>query len=131
MCPSEFRPQPSDAAPRSVSPEEVSGSGQVTDRALLEKVLNSTLALCSSDEPLDEASRSALDRLVARHRGEPFSLEPVAVELVAVALRTQFATGSNSSKLWRELPVQVARTLCEDPPSRARLEAFWRRLTGG
>jgi hypothetical protein len=131
MSSSDSRSEHSGADRQPTTREGASGSRPGLDRALLEEVLRKTLAICSSDEPLDEDSNNALKSVVARHAGEPFSFDPVAIQLVAAVLRVQFAAGSNSSGIWGELPIRVARTLYDDPPSRERLETFWRRLNGG
>ncbi len=130
MASSDFSPQESGRQPPASS-QGVSPPKQVTDPALLESVLQQTLSICSSDEPLDPGSRRALEEVAARHRGEPFSVEPVAVELVAAVLHSQGKASSNSADAWRSVAFQVARTLCEDPTSRGRLETFWGRLCEG
>jgi hypothetical protein len=65
---------------------------------------------------------------VTRHGGKPFSLEPVAVELVAAVLEVQGAAGAELPAPRQAVTLQVARSLCEDPASRRRLEGFWARL---
>jgi hypothetical protein len=105
-------------------------AADLSDRALLHDVLQKTLTVCSSDEPLDGENRRALDAVVDRHRGKPFGVEPVAVELVEAVLRTEKAKPPGSRKPWRAVARQVAQTLCGDPSARQRLEAFWVRLGG-
>jgi hypothetical protein len=129
MSSSESGRRESGAQQQPTSTERVLPSGQATDPALLERVLRQTLTVCGSNEPLDAGSRKALREVVARHRGRPFSLEPVAVELVAAVLRANVEATSSSLDTWRAVSFQVARTLCDDPASRKRLEAFWGRLS--
>jgi hypothetical protein len=97
----------------------------------LERVLRETLTMCGANEPLSAESRKALREVVTRHGGKPFSLEPVAVELVAAVLQARGPAGAESSGWRQAVTLQVARTLCEDPASRRRLEGFWARLNEG
>lgn len=113
------------------SAEKPLPSKRPADPALVERVLRQTLTMCGANEPLGAESRKALREVVSRHRGKPFGLEPVAVELVAAVLQSQMAAGSESSDIRQAVTLQVARTLCEDPASRRRLEGFWERLNEG
>ncbi|MHC4398304.1 MAG: hypothetical protein ACYTG0_01340 [Planctomycetota bacterium] len=122
--------QSSEPEPQSNATDRGPERPPTADPALVQSVLEQTLTMCSSDEPLDGESRRAVKAVVVRRRGKPFSLEPVAVELVAAVLRTQLAAQSGRADTWRTLSIQVAQTLCEDPASRKRLEAFWRRISG-
>jgi hypothetical protein len=106
-------------------------SHAASDPALLESVLQQTLTACSAEAPLDSGTRRALRDVVARHRRKPFSLEPVAVDLVGAVLRGQQQGRPGSSAVWRAVSRRVAQTLCDDPVSRGRLEAFWDRLNEG
>src|SRR5262245_28938108 len=79
------------------SPEKAAGD-PTRDRAMMEEVLKRTL-----DHPansLDAAERDALVALARRHRGEPFELDPVAVDLVEVMLRREFNEPITSPDRW-------------------------------
>jgi hypothetical protein len=54
----------------------------------------------------------------------------VAVELVAAVIGG-LCPVKKKSEFWRNLSVQVARILMDDPTTMARLNAFWIRLGGG
>ena len=93
----------------------------------LGQVLNSTFrsaALGGGDSDDLAAFRETARRLGK----QAFSCDPVAVELVLAALRRQFdALGVPDASL-RAATQQVATALCDDPPSRTRLEKLWHRL---
>lgn len=95
----------------------------------MEGVLRQTLSLLGAERPLAEETSKSLCRLVSRHKGRPFALEPIGVELVSIVLKTQFQS-LGSTALDDGIAARVAATLYEDPQSRTRLEAFWSRLGG-
>ncbi len=121
---------PQNSGGRLSSRNETTAANRETDGALLEGVLRQTLTLLGAESPLAAETGSALCQLVARYKGRQFALEPVAVELVSIVLATQFQT-LGPSPLCDGVAARVARTLYEDPRSRARLEAFWNRLSEG
>lgn len=105
----------------------------VPDPALLESVLRETLETPvgdSSDDPLADGDMEALKEVARRHRGRPFSLEPVAVDLVEAMLHQQFPVRPESVDKWRAIAAQVAQTLCDDPHSYDRLRNLWKHLSG-
>ncbi len=108
---------------------EAASAGREADPTVLEGVLQETLSLLGAERPLPVETTQALGRLVARHRGRQFTLEPIAVDLVSIVLKTQFP-GLCPPPMHQRMAARVARTLYEDPQSRARLEAFWKRLGG-
>jgi hypothetical protein len=112
------------------SSDEAVSANRETDATLLEGVLRQTLSLLGPEKPLAVETTGALCRLVSRHKGRQFTLEPIAVELVSIVLTAQFQ-GLGPSQMCDGMAARVARTLYEDPQSRARLEAFWNRLGGG
>lgn len=111
------------------SKDEAAPPGRDADPAVLKGVLQETLSLLGAERPLPGETAQALCRLVAHHKGRQFTLEPIAVDLVSIVLKTQFP-GLCPPPLHDRIAERVARTLYEDPHSRARLEAFWRRLGG-
>lgn len=111
------------------SEDEASPDNREPDPAVLEGVLRQTLSLLGAEKPLAVETTNDLCRLVSRHKGRQFTLEPIAVELVSIVLKTQFQ-GLGCPSLHDGMAARVAQTLCEDPQSRARLEAFWSRLGG-
>jgi hypothetical protein len=58
----------------------------------------------------------------------PFVLEPVAVELIHAVLQAQFSKAGLEAAQVRAMAHQIATTLCDDPGSKARLEALWNAL---
>lgn len=111
------------------SRDEAASADAETNPAVLEGVLQQTLSLLGAEKPLTAETSQALCHLVSRRKGVPFGLEPIAVELVSIVLKTQFQ-GLGPPPLRDGLAARVARTLYEDPQSRARLEAFWSGLGG-
>jgi hypothetical protein len=114
--------------PQGSPAESASPAGRPYDRSLLENVLRQTLEDSEAGMPLEGADKEALLQVAQRHRQEPFSLEPIVVELVQAVLRTHFDKRSDSSEFWGVVSAQIAQTLFEDPVASPRLERLWRRL---
>ena len=72
---------------------------------------------------------NALKEVARRHRGQPLSLEPVALELVKAALRPQLGALADTPGVYEKLSLQVARMLIDDPIAYDRLQGFWNRLS--
>jgi hypothetical protein len=96
------------------------------DRAMMEEVLKRTLR--ESANSLDPTERDALLTVVRRHRGEPFEIDPVAVDLVEVLLRCEFKNPISSAEVWRRMCYEVAKTLFDDPVARQRMQGIWTAL---
>jgi hypothetical protein len=79
---------------------------------------------------LDSEQMEAVSQVAKRRHGEPFALEPVAVELVEAVLCAFFKVSKEARSSWRGVSLAVATTLCDDPVSHGRLEALWGRLAG-
>jgi len=77
--------------------------------------------------PLDV---EALRAVAARHREEPFALEPMAVEMVSAVLRSWFKGWNPSAEAFGGMSREIARTLYEDPAGRERLRRLWNHLVG-
>jgi hypothetical protein len=106
-------------------------SDRTPDAALLEWVLRQTSEWYHSSEQFDAADMEALLEVGRRHRGEPLSLEPVAVELVQAALRGHFSPQADTAEVRRTICTQIAQTLLDDPVARERLQTFWAQLVRG
>jgi hypothetical protein len=102
---------------------------RAADSTLLERVLRQTLDICQPGEPIDPAEMQALHEVADRYRDRPLELEPVAVELVAAAIDGICPTTKNS-EFWRNIALQVARILMDDPSTRTRMNSLWIRLGG-
>ena len=112
-------------------PEESAAESAPPDASLLESVLRQTEAMTDADEPPSRAEMEAVEEVARRLAGEPFSLDPVAVELVSAMLLVQYGSQWNSPGLWRVVSERIARSIFESPPSRERMERLWDRLSGG
>jgi hypothetical protein len=121
---------PQNNARQVTSNADESSMARAADSGLLERVLKQTLEICEIGEPVTRDEMQAFRDVAARHRGQPLELEPVAVELVAAAIGG-LCPARNNSEFWRNLTVQVARILMDDPSTFARLNSFWIRLGGG
>jgi hypothetical protein len=99
------------------------------NRELLERVLEQTLARINEGQLFEEPDMNALKEVARRHRGQPLSLEPVALELVKAALRPQLGALADTPGVYEKLSLQVARMLIDDPIAYDRLQGFWNRLS--
>lgn len=96
-------------------------------RQLLEQ-LRKTSAAGMMGAMFSAVEGGALLEVERRHRGAPFSVAPVAVELVAAALKEPFKGLVPSPQAWQELTRQIAQAMCEDPSARERLARLWDSL---
>lgn len=99
------------------------------NRALLEKVLHETLNANKSNVTIGVASLTALREVARRHRGQPFALEPVAVQLVQAMLRVSLPKRAQNAREWETMSIKIAQTMLDNPVTRDRLKAFWGRLS--
>jgi len=97
-------------------------------RALLDLVLQQTLLAQGTEVDEKSDTLDALVEVARRRSGEPFALDPVAIELVQTALRNPFRGLVKSDQQWQTMTRQVAQTLYDDPTSHDRLSSLWRRL---
>jgi hypothetical protein len=99
----------------------------------LHEALREALVLAEAGpySPENDAQASAVREVARRRRGEPFSLDPVAVEMVEAVLQTLLGAPSGEEHAWRTVSRAVAETLCEHPASEKRLRALWERLAEG
>lgn len=127
---SQFEPDP---APRNdtADPDAVTRSPREEPREegehaeILEQVLQETLSLAGEDASLHGPERDALCGIARRKGGELES--PVVAELVSAMLSIRLGHVVAPS-LREPMARTIAETLWEDPRSRERLEALWRRL---
>jgi hypothetical protein len=100
-----------------------------SDPALLEKVVLQTLdALGSAAQSADSIDVQRLRTVAHRRRGQPLTLEPVAIELVRAILGPDFGGLGDQPELFLSVSAQVARALMDDPSACRRLENLWARL---
>jgi hypothetical protein len=75
-------------------PQGASAPGSMSRRAWLERLLTDSLVEDGSTGDLSDSDLvGSLIEVAARHRGQPFSLDPVAVEMVLATLTTRFRAG--------------------------------------
>jgi hypothetical protein len=100
------------------------------DPALLRQVIEQTLSAAEANAPIESIDLQRLKVVAHRRRGQPLTLEPVAVEMVRALLGPDFANLGRDPDAFLAMTSQIARSLVDDPASFARLAALWKRLTG-
>lgn len=116
------RPTPRPAEPEP-APESAVGSHMLDQ--ILELASGGSLR-AGFVEPDDVLAMREVAKTLA---GEPFTLEPVAVELIRAVLNVQFQKAGIPPATVEAMARQIAATLCDDPSARQRLEALWVALT--
>ncbi|NQT37023.1 MAG: hypothetical protein HQ581_06015 [Planctomycetes bacterium] len=106
------------------------GAEEAPDDAVLESVLRETLRADPGEDTDDPIDMGALREVVARHPGQPFSKEPIALEMVWAVLCDHFRIDPTGSVAWRAASAHIAETLFDDPRTRERLATLWNRLGG-
>lgn len=97
-------------------------------RELLDQVIDRSVEQFSSW--LDgEALLPVLREVAKRYPGQPFSVDPVATELVVCALATFWAQDKPGAReFWRVVALPVAESLAANEHARKRLERLWEQL---
>ncbi len=133
MSPSQSSSQPAD----DYQPEEIEESqeeatdvpGSQTERRLLDQVLMQTAMESFSRDDLDDRLMQNLLDVAKRLRGQPWSMDPVAVELVHAALMCQFEMITSIQRDWKPVSTRVTEVLFNDPIVHDRLKTLWTRLS--
>ncbi len=97
-------------------------------QALLELVLQQTMAAYARTQGAPASVRDALRGVAERFPGAPLTFEPCLVALVEAAIREPFAGWVPPGADWDALCRRVAQTMHDDPTARARLESLWAQL---
>jgi hypothetical protein len=105
---------------------ESRGAGSASDR--IEEALRRGLLASDADAPPASEDLDALRAVARTHKGEPFALAPVCVELVRAMLRSCFGPCAKSEDALDPIARRVAETLFDDPFFKARMESLWMRL---
>jgi hypothetical protein len=125
---------PGGAAPRPHEPSpDDERAQQPVDPGMLDEVLDQTLKSAAAGLSAGFSAESGdmeAFRAVARvHPGEPFTLEPICVELVRTALGRHFDPDILGPALLAVMTKKIAETLFDDPVAHGRLESLWRHLS--
>jgi hypothetical protein len=99
------------------------------NREVLDRVLREALVTIAPSEWLRGQGLEAVSAVARRHRGEPFALDPIAVELVEALLGLLLGRARDGASPWQRMSVAVAETLCDDPVANGRLESLWKVLS--
>ncbi len=99
------------------------------DPGLLEKVLEKTLDLGDSAEPLDGATRASLLDFARKNGGGAEFSEPLLAGLVGVVLKLELPLLAGQPG-GDTIPGQVANSIWEDPVARGRISNLWQLLQG-
>ena len=97
------------------------------DRAALEQALQETFDAASSGAPIDPNEMKAIREAAARHKSETITLD-IAADLITAVLVTHYRALRASESFWQTVARDIARTLCDDPHTEARLSTLWQRL---
>jgi hypothetical protein len=120
-------PRPQDEHPREeVTHEEVADDAAAPD--FLKQVMSQTVAGMTSTRELSPKVFAALLEVAKRYPGEPLSLDPIAIELVAACLQVQMPAIAAREALSRRMNSWVASSLLDDPAAQQRLSELWARL---
>ncbi|WP_254509836.1 hypothetical protein [Anatilimnocola floriformis] len=113
-------------------PIEVTHEEQADDSAagpdFLKEVMSQTVANIASTRELSPQVFAALLEVARRYPGEPLSLDPIAIELVAACLAVQMPMIASREALSRRMNAWIASSLLEDPAAQQRLSELWARL---
>ena len=101
--------------------------GQVPDLDLLKKMLQKVLAAPNPAEMVLPEDLEALMEVARSHRGEPFELVPVSVDLVQAILKSFFKIQGNAQNSWR---IISTKSRISNSPSRRGRSTFFRHETG-
>ncbi len=116
-------PRPSNGRQNAGLPE-----GKLRDLKFFQDILQHTLMSPNPAEAVTPEEYESLLEVARRHRGEPLSLDPVAVELVQAMLKSYFRISKELPKLWNDMAHEIARTLHEDKVLSERLKRLWSKL---
>jgi hypothetical protein len=120
-------PRPQDERSREeVTHDEAADAAAAPD--FLKQVMSQTVAGMTSTRELSPKVFAALLEVAKRHPGEPLSLDPIAVELVAACLQVQMPAIAARETLSRRMYAWVASSLLDDPAAQQRLSELWARL---
>ena len=127
--------EPSPAEPQAELPAEQASAASKkvvpqnkAARELLDRVIDRSVSQFSNW--LDGESLLPVLREVARrYPNQPFSVDPVATELVVCALATFWAQDKPGAReFWRAVALPVAESLAANAHARRRLEHLWTQL---
>jgi hypothetical protein len=107
---------------------EAPAAAETSGAELMQQVLEETAAVAGARRSLAPDEWDALLAVARRHAGQPLELSPIAQELVQALLASRFRGLMRDPEVWSRATLRIAETLWEDPPSRARFQAFWERL---
>jgi|SRR5271157_3992094 len=99
------------------------------DPRLLEKVLEKTLDVGESTEPLDAATRASILNFARQNGGAAELGESLLGDLVRVVLKHEMASFAGQP-CGDAVSDQVAHSIWEDPVARGRISNIWRLLQG-
>jgi hypothetical protein len=95
---------------------------------ILADIVAETNAKFAEAQPTDPALKGALLAVAREHAGQPMTLEPAGVALLAAVLKTEFPIFSNRPALLAKVSHKVAESLLADLTARRRLEHLWATL---
>lgn len=110
------------------TPARPAQSDDPAAKALLELVLQQTMATYAEMRGASDEVRASLKAVAERFAGESLQFEPCLLALVSAAIREPFSAWVPEGPAWDALCKRVALTMYDDPTARERLELLWRQL---
>ncbi len=95
---------------------------------ILADIVAETNAKFALAQPTDPALRAALLEVARQFAGQPMTLEPAGVALLAAVLKTEFPIFAGRPALLTKVSHKVAESLLADLTARRRLEHLWATL---
>jgi hypothetical protein len=108
-------------------PASASRGHRSAHSALLDKVLQETLAMASADAPVPPEDRNALIEVARRHATTEVTLDAV-VELIQIVLKSRFCSIAEDPQYFSKMSREIAVTVRDDPRTWDRVQSFWARL---
>lgn len=110
--------------------QQSTGSSPRTDQPLLEHVLRQTISALGENGSISPELMQAMSAIGRQFGNREFTLEPAGVELIDAVLLSILppAPAALSAEKRRQMALEIAETLFDDPHTRARLTTLWKRL---
>jgi len=109
--------------------DDTTAENGVDDAELLDEVLSQTAAASDAADARSDPVLQSFLRIAHKYQGQGFTLDPIVIDLVDVALKHEFDEHAMPADLRCRTSQRVAQTIFDDPACHERLEAFWMRLS--
>ena len=96
---------------------------------VLANIVAETAAQLASSSPTDPALQAAMLDVARQFAGQPITVEPAGVALIAAVLQNQFPFLAERPTLLARAARTVAESLLSDPTACRRVEHLWATLS--